>query len=200
MVPSAAGRQAASSAKRRADGHDAVRASAMGTVGASMNREYEQHRQATAAAIHAARNMVSGESVSPNTPISRLGDSEWQWIVVAAIFAFIRTRSQQATREGRDIELTVHTTGASLEPWDEGAINTILPQLAETPGFDWSRKISDWPRDVIVKFLATAFELMRKAFAARDRAGGVTRPSTTSREARDASLTTAEQLNDEIPW
>ena len=38
------------------------------------------------------------------TPIGRLSDIEWGWLVAAIIFAWIKVRSEQATAEGRNFD------------------------------------------------------------------------------------------------
>ena len=90
-------------------------------------------RRATAAAIEAARKVVKVDGViPPGTPIGRLGDVEWGWIVAAILFGWISTRAEQATAENIDTELAIRMTGLDPEPWDAGAVATILPELAET--------------------------------------------------------------------
>jgi hypothetical protein len=44
-------------------------------------------RQATAAAIEAARTVVSSGAVPPMTPVGRLSDIEWGWIAASILFA-----------------------------------------------------------------------------------------------------------------
>jgi hypothetical protein len=57
-------------------------------------------RQATAAAIAAARGVVNhGGPIPPGTPIGRLGEIEWGWLVAAILFGWISTRAQQAAAE-----------------------------------------------------------------------------------------------------
>jgi len=52
--------------------------------------EDQWQRDATAAAIAGARGVIhmSGP-IPPGTPIGRLGDIEWGWIVAAILFAWI---------------------------------------------------------------------------------------------------------------
>jgi hypothetical protein len=71
-------------------------------------------RKATDAAIAAARNIVLGDdaAINKNTPVGRLGDIEWGWIVSAAIFAWIRTRAEQAAVEKLNAEQAIRLTGA----------------------------------------------------------------------------------------
>jgi hypothetical protein len=146
-------------------------------------------RQATAAAIAAARGVVNhGGPIPPGTPIGRLGEIEWGWLVAAILFGWISTRAQQAAAEQLDAEQTIRMTGLDPDPWDAGAVAAILSELANTPGIDWSKPLAEWPRETMVEFLTAALALMRKAVIARDlSAKGVTRQSSASTIARQAN-------------
>ena len=88
---------------------------------------------ATAAAIAGARGVVQMDGpIPPGTPIGRLGDVEWGWIVAAILFGWIATRAEQAASEQFDTEQTIRITGLDPNPWDAGAVATILPELADT--------------------------------------------------------------------
>jgi hypothetical protein len=93
-------------------------------------------RQAMASAIAAARKIVSGGALPSGTPVGRLSDTEWGWIAAAILFGWISTRAEQATSFGIDAELTVRATGQDPDPWDAGAVATILPDLAENVKVD----------------------------------------------------------------
>jgi hypothetical protein len=145
-------------------------------MGDLSKREDEWQRRATAAAVAAARRVVKGDAAVPvNTPIGRLSDVQWGWLVSAVIFAWIAVRAEQATVEGIDVEQMIRD-GCS-DAWDAGAIATILPRLAETPDIDWSSPLGERARENMVHFLATALRLMHEAIAARDRGPSVTRNS-----------------------
>jgi hypothetical protein len=138
--------------------------------------EDEWQRRATAAAVAAARRIVKGDAAIPaNTPVGRLSDVQWGWLVAAVIFGWIAVRAEQATAEGLDVEQMIRD-GCS-DAWDAGAIATILPKLAETPDTDWSSPLAEWPREMMLEFLGTALRLTREAMAARDRGPGVTHNS-----------------------
>jgi hypothetical protein len=127
-------------------------------------------RQATAAA-KAARDIVKFDgAIPPGTQVGRLSDTEWGWIVVAIIFAWISMRAEQATAEGRNIEFAVRLP----EPWDAGAVAAILPDLFETleEDVDWARPVHDWSREQMIDFLLHSFNLISDAMAARDVGGG----------------------------
>lgn len=125
-------------------------------------------RKATTAAIAAARKVVSGGALPSGTPVGRLSDTEWGWITAAILFGWIETRAEQVTSEGVDAELTVRATGYDPDPWDTGAVATILPDLVEAVKIDWAKPLNDWSRETMVEFLLAAFKLMRKAMIARD--------------------------------
>jgi hypothetical protein len=163
-------------------------------------------RRATEAAIAAARGVVKHDGpIPPLTPIGRLGDIEWGWLVAAILFGWIRTRAEQAAAEQLDTELVIRMTGLDPDPWDAGAVAAILSELADTPGIDWSKPLSEWPRETMVEFLTTALALIRKAVIARDLSGkGVTHQSSASTIARQANaaaggpLMTPEEWDDPI--
>jgi hypothetical protein len=161
-------------------------------------------RRATAAAIATARQVIQIDGPIPlGTPIGRLGEVEWGWIVAAILFGWIATRAEQAVSEQLDTELTIRMTGLDPDPWDAGAVVAILPELADTLGIDWSKPLADWPRETMVEFLTTALALIRKAVIARDLSDkGVTRKSSANTIARQANaaaggpLMTPSELDD----
>src|SRR5215831_4569213 len=94
--------------------------------------EDQWQRDATAAAIAGARAVVQMDGpVPPGTPIGRLSDTEWGWILAAMLFAWIGKRAKQATIEQLDVEQTIRLTALDPEPWDAGAVTAILPELAD---------------------------------------------------------------------
>jgi hypothetical protein len=163
-------------------------------------------RRATAAAIGAARQVIQIDGpILPGAPIGRLGEVEWGWIVAAILFGWITTRAEQAASEQLDTELTIRMTGLDPDPWDAGAVVAILPELADTPGIDWSKPLADWPRETMVEFLTTALAFIRKALIARDLSDkGVTRKSSASMIVRQANaaaggpLMMPDEFDDEI--
>jgi hypothetical protein len=129
-------------------------------------------RRATAVAIEQARAVVSGGAVSPNTPVGRLSEVEWGWIVAAILFGWIGTRAEQATSTGLGVEESIGGVNLDPDPWDAGAIAAILPELAASD-IDWSKPLADLSRDDMIAFLTDALGLIRKAMAARDRGTGL---------------------------
>ena len=106
------------------------------------------HRRATAAAIVAVRELINaGGAIPPATPVSRLSDIELGWFTAANLFAWIKCRSEQATAEGWNTELALRLTGLDPDPWDAGAVESILPELGGLQGFDWSKPITAWPKE-----------------------------------------------------
>jgi hypothetical protein len=171
--------------------------------------EDEWQRRATGAAIEAARGVVKTDGpIPPGTPIGRLGNVEWGWIVSAILFGWICTRAEQATAENLDTEETTRMTGLDPEPWDAGAITAILPELADAcAAINWSAPLSAWSRETIVDFLVTAMRLIQKATIARDLSDkGITRKSSVSVITRQANagaggpLMTPDEFNDEISF
>jgi hypothetical protein len=164
-------------------------------------------RQATSAAIEAARAVVQIDGpIPPGTAFGRLRDCEWGWIVAAILFAWIRTRAEQAVSENLDTERTITRVAIDPQPWDAGAVAAILPDLADAcPEIDWSQPLAQWPREIMVDFLTKALSLIRKATIARDLSDqGVTRKSSASVIARQANaaaggpLMMSDEFNDEI--
>jgi hypothetical protein len=132
-------------------------------VGELSEREDEWGRRATAAAIAATRRIVLGDAavIPMNTPVGRLSDTQWGWIVAAVIFAWITTRAQQAVEEGRDVEVVIRSAILDPNPWDAGAVAMILPQLADVPDVDWSKPLAAWSREAMTGFLTAALGLIR---------------------------------------
>jgi len=152
--------------------------------------EDEWLRRATAAAIEAARGVITlGGPIPPATPVGRLNDTELGWVLAAMLFAWIRTRAEQAAAEQLDTEQTIRMTGLDPQPWDIGAIMAILPELADAcPGIEWSQPLASWPREIMADFLLTAMRLIRKALIARDLSDkGITRQAGASTIARQAN-------------
>jgi len=72
-------------------------------------------RRASAAAVAGARAVVEdGGPIPPGTPVGRLSDIEWGWIVAAILFAWISMRAEQATAEQLDTDRTIRMT--ALDP------------------------------------------------------------------------------------
>jgi hypothetical protein len=160
-------------------------------------------RRGTEAAIVAARGVVKHDGpIPPLTPIGRLGDIEWGWIVAAILFGWIRTRAEQATAENLDAELTIRATALEPDPWDAGAVLAMLPDLADAcPGIDWTVPVTSWSRETMTEFLLTALRLVRQAMLARDRSGkGITREASATTIARQANAAAGGPLMTPQEW
>jgi hypothetical protein len=141
------------------------------TMGARAQHEDDLLRQATAAAIVGARK-IAGEVPLANTPVGRLSDLQWVWIVTAVIFAWTRIRSEQAIADGLNQEGLILSTGLTPSPCDVAIISSVLTELADTAGIDWELPLKAWPKDVMVNFLLRAWTLIRKSEHARGHAPG----------------------------
>jgi len=183
------------------------KARAIGEVSLSVLEDQWQ-RDATAAAIAGARGVVQMDGpIPPGTPIGRLSDTEWGWVIAAVLFRWIGKRAEQATAEQIDTEQVIRLTALDPQPWDAGAVAAILPELANACAdiFDWSKPLAQWPRETIIEFLLKAMPLIRKAMIARDLSDkGITRQASASTIARQANaaaggpLMTPDEFNDEI--
>jgi hypothetical protein len=169
--------------------------------------EGQWQRDATAAAIAGARGVVQMDGpIPPGTPIGRLSDTEWGWVVAAVLFAWISKRAEQAAAEQLDTERLIRMTALDPQPWDAGAVAAILSDLADAcSGIDWSKPVAAWPKDDVIEFLLKAMRLIRKAMIARDLSDkGISRKSSAATIARQANaaaggpLMTPDELNDEI--
>ena len=159
-------------------------------MGELSQREDEWQRKATAAAIAGARKIALGNGSLMTTPVGRLSDDQWGWIVTAAIFGWIETRVEQAIAEGLDQEQTVRLTRLSPSPCDVAVVGSILSTLADTTGIDWTQPLAAWSKDTMSGFLLTAWNLIRKAEIARDHGpGGILQKSTVR-----------EVVADEVPF
>jgi hypothetical protein len=114
--------------------------------------EDQWQRDATAAAIAGARGVVQMDGpIPPGTPIGRLSDTEWGWVLAAMLFAWIGKRAEQAAAEQLDTEQLIRMTALDPEPWDAGAVAAILPELADAcAGLDWSKPLAGWSREDLV--------------------------------------------------
>jgi hypothetical protein len=128
-------------------------------------------REGVRVSIEKARAVISGGAVPPMTPIGRLSDIEWGWIVAAVLFGWINCRAQQAASNGiglPDQFRYIREAGLEPDPWDIGAIEAILPELANSDA-DWSKSLTEFSRDEMIAFLGDAYNLIGKAMLARDK-------------------------------
>jgi hypothetical protein len=124
-------------------------------------------REATCVAIEHVRAAISGGAVPPNTPVGRLSEIELGWFVAGALFGWINTRARQAVDNGVGVNKHIRDTGLEPDPWDAGAIETILPELAKSE-IDWSKSLAQFSREEMIAFLGDAYNLIGKAMLVRD--------------------------------
>lgn len=141
-------------------------------MGELSQKEDEWQAKATAAAIAGARKIALSSGPLMNTPVGRLKDHEWGWLVTAIIFGWVEVRVQQAIAEGRDSEESVRLTGLDPNPCDTAVVRSILPALADQAGIDWSQPLAEWSSDVMTSFLFLAWKLISAAESARDHGPG----------------------------
>ena len=145
--------------------------------------EDEWQRIATASAIAAVRDVVAG--MNGRTSISSVSEIEWGWIVAASIFGWVKSRAEQAVAEGTPTESKIRTISArNPEPWEAGAIHTILPGLAELPDVDWEKPLGEWSKDQITAFAWQSYKLTDQALARRDAGAS---PNTLARFNKEKS-------------
>jgi hypothetical protein len=142
--------------------------------------EDEWQTMATEAAIGAARKIANNcTNLPPTTPVGKLTDAQWGWIITAAIFGWIEKRCEQAIAEGLDQEAAVRMTELSPSPSDVAVVTSILLPLGEQTekaGIDWSLPLAAWTENMMTNFLMRAWKLIRQAEAARD-SGKIIHPS-----------------------
>jgi hypothetical protein len=134
-------------------------------MGKLSENEDKWQAEATANAVADARSIAQRQLA--NTPAGRLSDQQWGWIISAAIFAWIRTRYQQAVAEGLAKE--EHVTRMDPSPCDSAIVLSILPMLADQSPIDWSKPLATWSREEMAGFVGLAWRLIDEARAALDR-------------------------------
>jgi hypothetical protein len=72
--------------------------------------------------------------------VHELGDREWNWIIVAAIFAW-NGAQRDSLKNGYD------------------QLNDVLPKLGTMP-LDWNKPLKDWSKDEIKNFINRAIALL----------------------------------------
>jgi hypothetical protein len=139
-------------------------------MGRLSENEDRWQAEATANAVADARSITQSQGHLANTPVGRLSDQQWGWIISAAIFAWIRTRYQQAVTEGLAQE--EHVTRMDPSPCDSAIVLSILPVLADQSLIDWSKPLAGWSREEMASFVGLASRLIDEAKAALEREPG----------------------------
>ena len=140
----------------------------MGAVQKLRDIEDEWAAKATLSSIEAARNVV-GECINSRSMVYSLSDVEWGWIASAIVFAWVKTKSEQAVAQGIGYDNAIRAMpNCKPQPWEAGAISTILPALAGIEGVDWGKPLEEWSKPQIIFFIWQAYQLVGTAFAMRD--------------------------------
>ena len=81
-------------------------------MGRLSEQEDAWQAEATAEAVASARSMAQSQAGLANTPVGKLSDQQWGWVISSAIFAWIKTRYRQAVAEGLASEDACHANGS----------------------------------------------------------------------------------------
>jgi hypothetical protein len=131
--------------------------------------EAEWMEKSTQAAIDAAKAVIADNDINGRAMISSLNNLEWGWIAMAAVFAWIKTKSEQAVAEGQGYEQTIRAMpGYSPQPWEAGAVTSILPVLGDLQGVDWDKPVSEWSEAEMVCLCWRVHKLVGAALKARN--------------------------------
>jgi hypothetical protein len=173
-----------------------------------LKTEDDWQREATASAVASVRRVVASGALNGRVQVANLSDIEWGWIACAAIFGWIETKARQAVDEGQGVEATIRAMhDRDPEPWEAGAVATILPGLANIKGLDWNLPVASWSKEQIVSFAWAVHRLTDAAIAARnegaqDKIVRFTR-DIAEREhsaANKGPLMTHEELREDVPF
>jgi hypothetical protein len=140
---------------------------------------------ATAEAVAAVRSIIRSDHPLTHTLAGKLTDQQLGWIISSALFAWIKTRYQQAAAEGLDQE--AHVIRMDPSPRDGATVQSILSRLADQAAIDWSKPLASWSKAEMAGFLELALQLIDEARAALDQGPGVI-------------LKPTERMNDGIPF
>jgi len=131
------------------------------------NLDAEWDAKASQAAVDGAREAT--ESINPRAAISSLSSTEWMWIAMGAVFGWIKTRSQHAIAESKSYDKTIREMPQYFpEPWDAGAVESILPKLGDLKGLPWEKPLGDWTKKEMVRFAWNVHYLIDGAIARRE--------------------------------
>ena len=165
--------------------------------------------KATQSAIDAAKAVISGDGINARAAISSLSNVEWGWIAAAAIFAWIKTKSQQAVAEGTGYDQPIRTMKhRDPAPWEAGAVESILPALGNLE-LPWDKPVGEWPKPVITTLAWHIYRLAGSAIAARDEGAQCTITKKLSRVETEREISAAngggllsrsELHDDDIPF
>ena len=137
--------------------------------------------------------IIGDNDINGRAMIGSLNDLEWGWIACAAVFAWIRTKSEQAVAEGIGYDQAIRAMpGRVPQPWDAGVVTAMLPALGEIDGVPWNKPIGGWSKDQMVLFLWQSHCLVEQAFSARDE-GSECKITQNTSVAKSANVTVRAQ-------
>ena len=167
--------------------------------------EAEWMAKSTQAAIDAAKAVIADKSINGRASIGSLNDLEWGWIALASVFAWIKSRSEQAVAEGQGYEQMIRSMpGHFPQPWEAGAVESVLPAMGEIEDLPWDKPIGEWPKARIVSFSWHVYLLIEQALSLRDE--GAADKITQAVAERDLSarnggpLLSRKELDDDVPF
>jgi hypothetical protein len=163
-------------------------------MGKLSEQEDAWQTQATAAAVAEARAIA--QSQLANVAAGRLTEQQMGWVVVAAIFGWIKTRYQQAITEGLDREQ--HVARMNPSPRDSAVVGSILSKLADQAAIDWSKPLASWSKREMLGFIGLAMHLIDEAKAVLKDDGFPEIPAFLKRSQEKPRA--ESELNDPIPF
>jgi hypothetical protein len=169
--------------------------------------EAEWMAKATRSAIDAAREVITDHDVNGRAMISSLNELEWGWLCSAAIFAWIKTKSEQAVAEGIGYDQAIRAMpNRTIQPWDYGAVTSILPAMGDISDIPWDIPVGEWSKDQMVTFAWNVYCLVDQGLSARDegQTDKITQQAVVERElsAKNGGplMSRKEMKNDDIPF
>lgn len=169
--------------------------------------EDEWSKKATKAAIDAARAAVDQAGMADRTRVASLSEVEWGWIVCAAIFAWIKTKGEQAVQEGVGYDTPIRFMPGTMQPWEAGAVEAMLPSLGGLPGVDWNKPLADFDKGEMVSLAWKISSLVAQSLVAQAQGSEdkITQFSKDRQERQVSAdnggpLMSRREMDDEIPF
>jgi hypothetical protein len=153
-------------------------------MGKLSQQEDAWQAEATGDAVAGARSIAQSQTGLANTPVGKLSDSQWGWIINTALFSWIKTRYRQAIAEGLAGE--AHVTQIEPSPRNGAIVQSILSMLADQSPIDWSKPLASWSKDEMADFVGLALQLIDQARDTLERASN--------------PILRKKELDDEIPF
>jgi hypothetical protein len=166
----------------------------------------EATQNALAAGSAAGRSLVHGNGINPRAMVGSLSETEWNYLSLAIVCGWIKSKSEHAIQEGLDVDDQLLSIGRDPEPAEIGAIETALKTLADIQGVDWSRPVGEWNKAMMANFAWHCSRIVNSALdLQRDTTPKVARYDIAEREMRaglGGPLMTQEEMamGSEIPF